>query len=155
MAWKFLCAIAFLAVGGDAAAVLGQTQGERQKGAPLKDKMPWYHSTDEIHSEITQIASSCQGAQIEITTKSSYSSQGAGKIDIDVLTVRKQGASPRTKAMFVFGEHARELVSPESSLDLLRALCGQGSSASHVANLLDTVEFTVVPNANPLGRKKV
>jgi len=126
-----------------------------QQGAPLKEKMPWYHTTQEIHDEIADISASCQGAQIELTTKTKYNPNGAGEIAIDVLKVSKVGATPRTKAMFVFGEHARELVSPESSLDLLRSLCGHGSSGSRVSNLLDTVEFTVVPNANPLGRKKV
>lgn len=104
---------------------------------------------------IASISSSCEGAQIELSTKSKYSAAGAGEVAIDVLQVRKAGATPRTKAMFVFGEHARELVSPESSLDLLRSLCGQGFQGSRVSKLLETVEFTVVPNANPLGRKKV
>jgi len=158
MAWKFLFALAVLVVGGDGATVRGQKGGATvrgQKGSPMKEKMPWYHTTDEIHNEIADIATSCQGAQVEISTKSKFSPNGAGEIAIDVLTVRKQGASPRTKAMFVFGEHARELISPESSLDLLRSLCGQGSGGSRVSKLLDSVEFTIVPNANPLGRKKV
>lgn len=141
-----------LVLGGDAAAVLGQ------KGAPLKEKMPWYHSTDEIHNAITDISAVCQGAQIELETKTRVNAgDSAGtEVAIDVLKIRKPGSAARTKAMFVFGEHARELVSPESSLDLIRTLCGQGSSSkSRVSNILDNVEFTVVPNANPLGRKKV
>lgn len=151
MVRKLLFAIALLSVSGDAAAVRGQ------KGAPLKEKMPWYHSTQEIHDEIADIATACQGAQIELTTKSKINAGDAAgtEVAIDVLKVRKAGASSRTKAMFVFGEHARELVSPESSLDLLRTLCGQGSGSSRASSLLDKVEFTIVPNANPLGRKKV
>jgi hypothetical protein len=144
-------AIALLAVGSDAAVV----RGPNAKGAPLKEKMPWYHSTDEIHDQIVDIAGSCQNAQVDITTKSQMNGAGAGEIKIDVVKVRKSGATPRTKAMFVFGEHARELISPESSLDLLRSLCGQGAQSSRVSKMLDTVEFIVVPNANPLGRKKV
>jgi hypothetical protein len=94
---------------------------------------------------------------MEISTRSKVNSANAAgtQVEIDVVTVRKPGASPRTKALYVFGEHARELVSPESSLDLLHSLCGTGSTSSHASNILDNVEFTIVPNANPLGRKKV
>lgn len=156
MALKHFFAIALLAVGSEAATVRGKKAAVRaQQGAPLKEKMPWYHTTDEIHDQIAEISSSCQGADIQISTKTKINGAGMGEIAIDVLTVRSKTASPRTKAMFVFGEHARELVSPESGLDLLRSLCGQGSGGSRISKLLETVEFTVVVNANPLGRKKV
>lgn len=136
---------------GEAAAV------RKQQGAPLKEKMPWYHSTDEIHDAIKDLSMACQGAQIDFTTKTQVNAgTSAGtEVAIDIVKVRKPGASSRTKAMFVFGEHARELVSPESSLDLLRTLCGQGSASFHASTILDNVEFTIVPNANPLGRRKV
>jgi len=119
--------------------------------------MPWYHSTQEIHDEVSAIAASCENAQVEFTTKTKMNSRddAGAEIAIDVVKIRKAGSTPRTKAMFVFGEHARELVSPESSLDFLRTLCGQGALSSRAASLLDKVEFTIVPNANPLGRKKV
>lgn len=156
MACIVILAIALVSAASEAGKVNGKT-GQKDKGAPLKEKMPWYHTTDELHAEVSDIASSCQGAQIEFTTKTKMNTgDNAGtEIAIDVLKVRKSGSSPRTKAMFVFGEHARELVSPESSLDLLRNLCGQGASSNRMADLLDKVEFTIVPNANPLGRKKV
>jgi hypothetical protein len=153
MAWIFFLALAFHLVG----FVAAKYPARGQKGQPLKEKMPWYHSTQEIHDEIADISMTCQGAQIEVTTKTRVNSGSAAgqEVALDVLTVRKPGATARTKAMFVFGEHAREIVSPESALDLLRTLCGHGSGASRVSELLDRVEFTVVPNANPLGRKKV
>mmetsp|Transcript_82054 Transcript_82054/g.129200 ORF Transcript_82054/g.129200 Transcript_82054/m.129200 type:complete len:437 (-) Transcript_82054:19-1329(-) len=153
-----LFAPALCSLGANAASLRehkGQTR--EPKGRPLKEKMPWYHSTQELRDEITDISSVCEGAQIERTTKTKVNSQGAAgqEVSLDVVTVRKSGASARTKAMFVFGEHARELVSPESGLDLLRTLCGRGKGTSRVSDLLDHVEFTVVPNANPLGRQKV
>lgn len=155
MVWKAFFAIVLSCTACEAAAVHGSSN--RQQGAPLKEKMPWYHTTQEIHDQVTEIANSCSGASVEFTTKTKINSgdQAGTSIDIDVVKVRKLGNSARTKAMFVFGEHARELVSPESSLDLLRTLCGQGSGSSRVAALLDKVEFTIVPNANPMGRKKV
>jgi hypothetical protein len=157
MALRSIFAIALLVAGGEAAFTSDGQTVRGQQGAPLKEKMPWYHTTEEIHQEISDIAAACQGAEVEFTTKTQVNSgTSAGtEIAIDVLKIRKAGVGPRTKAMFVFGEHARELVSPESSLDLLRTLCGQGAASSRVSSLLDKVEFIVVPNANPLGRKKV
>lgn len=52
--------------------------------------------------------------------------------------------------MLVFGEHSRELISPEVALGLARTLCGKGA---HKA--LEVADFVIVPNANPLGRLKV
>merc|ERR1740117_2683367 len=59
--------------------------------------------------------------------------------------------------MLVFGEHARELISPESGLHFAQTLCGQGNVAEgeHADALLNDVEFTLIPNANPIARKQV
>lgn len=123
----------------------------------MKEKMPWYHSSDEIHQTISDLSANCQGADVEFTQKSRMNSADAAgtNIDLDVLHVRRKGDQPKTKALFVFGEHARELVSPESGLDFVRNLCGQGRESQRANELLDRVEFTVVPNANPIGRRQV
>lgn len=130
-----------------------KASGGHDKSDPLKVKMPWYHSTQEIHDEVADIALACKGAQMEVTTRTEMSV--TTEVPIQVVKVRKAGATPRTKSMFVFGEHSRELVSPESGLDFLRTLCGEGIGGSRVSALLDNVEFIIVPNANPLGRQKV
>jgi hypothetical protein len=69
------------------------------------------------------------------------------------------------KVFLLFGEHSRELISPESGLYFLRGLCGEvplkvpaqaelleDSSADQV---LDDSEFQIVLNANPGSRRKV
>jgi hypothetical protein len=71
----------------------------------------------------------------------------------------------------LFGEHARELVSPESGLHFLETLCGDLAEeqsatenggaggdkplASRVQELLKTTKFQVVVNGNPNSRRNV
>lgn len=123
--------------------------GDGKKGRPMKEVMGWYHSGDEIHSELVKLIDSCQevGADAEMFTAGS----------LDVMRVRASGAlSSGTKAVLVFGEHARELISPETALGFVRSLCGQGAQAGLARETLAKgVEFVVVPNANPNGRKVV
>jgi len=73
-----------------------------------------------------------------------------------VVRVRGSGSSTGTKAVMVFGEHARELISPETALGFVRSLCGQGGHVDLAkTTLAKGVEFVIVPNANPNGRRKV
>merc|ERR1719321_881722 len=78
-------------------------------------------------------------------------------ISLDVLHLSKEGGSPSKKAFFVSGEHARELISPESGLQLLRDICGQGNSMDQelVNKVMGTTSFVIIPNGNPVSRKKV
>jgi len=142
--------------GADGRSVRAAVEGLVQ-GQPMKEKFPWYHTTSEIRQELQDLSATCQGADVELTTRSRVNSANAAgeEIELDVLHIRKGGIKPRTRALYVFGEHARELVSPESALDFLRTLCGRGRESEHAAAVLENVEFTVVPNANPLGRQQV
>lgn len=75
---------------------------------------------------------------------------------MDVLRVRRPGgAKKKSRAMYVFGEHARELVTVEAALAFVQALCGQGGNAESAAKALDSTDFLIVPNANPISRKQV
>lgn len=129
----------------------------RHRGAPLKEQWPWYHSGQELRSAFQELAASCSGAEATVTTLSRINSQEAAgqEVQIDALRIRRQGASVRAKAMFVFGEHARELITGEAALGLARALCGKGPGTKRADQVLSSVEFVLVPNANPIGRNQV
>lgn len=92
-----------------------------------------------------------------MSTTSKVNTQAAAgtNVELDVMTIRKSGGGPKIKAFFVFGEHARELITGEAAVGLARTLCGQGPNAAQAAKVLETTEFVFVPNANPVGRKEV
>jgi len=118
------------------------------KGAPVKQLMPWYKTGDEIHDALHALTENCPGAEASLTTEFD------GDLGLDVFKVSRSTSSstPKTKAMFVFGEHARELISPESGLHFAKKLCSQDPQAD---SELNDVEFTLIPNANPIARKLV
>jgi hypothetical protein len=127
------------------------------RGTPLKVQWPWYHSADEIHTELQNLAESCAGADASLSTVSRMNSASSAgeEVKIDVFRVRGRNAKSSSRAMLVFGEHARELITGETALSLARALCGGGSDSESAQQVLTTVDFVIVANANPLGRKQV
>lgn len=136
---------------GVAALLMFQVQAKN--GKPLKEIMPWYHSTEEIHTELSDVVEKCKAAGLNVER----SPLGESSPDLEVLRFRGGDTSktPSVKAFFVFGEHARELISPESALDFAHTLCGRGPNAAQARSTLESVEFIVVPNANPVARKQV
>ena len=42
-------------------------------------------------------------------------------MDVDIVTMKKPGSTPKNKMYFLFGEHARELISPESGIYFLKS----------------------------------
>jgi len=130
---------------------------EENTGRPLKETMPWYRTTDELHQELGDLSSSCNGAVVEMSseTKLNTGSAAGQSVELDVLRIRKSSVHGKVKAMLVFGEHARELITGESALDFVRTLCGNGKYAAKAAEVLDNVQFTIIPNANPVARRLV
>jgi len=147
----------FCAVCGILVSVADAIPRAPTKGLPLKQTLPWYHSADELHAALQQLVGQCGGANLDISQRSMINTADAAgeDISIDVVHIGRQGQQPKTKAMLVFGEHARELISPESALHLVQTLCGSGPAANRASSVLDNVAFVIVPNANPLGRKTV
>lgn len=127
------------------------------KGAAMKDTWPWYHSADEIHSSLSQLAGNCHGADLDVSQRSEINAANAAGevVQLDVVHISRSSPQPKAKAMLIFGEHAREVISPESALHFVRALCGEGPEAERASRVLDNVSFTIVPNANPMSRKLV
>jgi len=129
-----------------------------QTNSTLKMKYSFYHTSDEIKSEITRLSKHCNDALNATTVRD-------GEVDIDVVTVRKPGVKAPNKVFILFGEHSRELISPESGLYFLRALCGEADHAASTAaslvrseataDVLQDAEFQLVLNANPRSRRKV
>jgi len=122
--------------------------------AVVQATYPFYHTSDELHSEVVRLSKACNGM---LTFKTVNDTD----VSLDVITVRKAGVKSLNKVFMLFGEHARELISPESGMYFLKALCGDTKLSAafletgHLANVLDKSEFQIVLNANPRSRKKV
>lgn len=56
------------------------------------------------------------------------------------------------KAFIIFGEHARELISPETGLHFVKKLCSDDES---VKSIVDNYEMKMIVNMNPISRSKV
>lgn len=127
-------------------------QGHRiqQRSETMSELYPFYHSTEDIRKELQRLAHNCTG----LTLKSVPAGSDPHRT-IDVVTVRKPGASPVNKIFILFGEHSRELISPESGLHLVKSLCGETSLSQHAQSVLEDSEFQIVVNGNPGSRRKV
>lgn len=113
----------------------------------LKVEYPFYHSTSEIHDEAQILVNSCAtGATLRTVTESGVS--------VDVVHVNSTSSKPTNRVFLLFGEHSRELISPESGLGLLRMLCAKKQSTLVTDTLKDS-EFEMVLNGNPRSRVKV
>lgn len=112
---------------------------------------PWYHSGESIHAALADLTANCDKANLALT------SLGGESVSLDVVRVTKGSSKGKKKALFVFGEHAREVVSPESGLHFLLTLCGKTATSDQelLDRVLATTDFVIVPNANPMGRKQV
>jgi hypothetical protein len=117
----------------------------------------YYHSSDDIHEKLTSLVSSgCTGLTMETRSKS----DGSGyDVSVDVVTINRNPDQPKKNKFFVlFGEHARELISPESALHFVESLCGQHGDdmdEAKIDGVLRDSEFQVIVNGNPNSRRKV
>ena len=55
----------------------------------------------------------------------------------------------------LFGEHARELISPETGLNIAKAVCGRADTTVDMQENLKHFNYHMVLNANPASRRKV
>lgn len=139
-------------VSGSIAAVVkhrfrGKASANRVQSSSMMKLHPYYHSTDAIHDELTALATRCPGMTLE--------SRAADTRSIDVVTIKAEGTSPVNKNFLLFGEHARELISPESGLHFIKTLCGEAGNKERAAKILQDSEFQIVVNGNPASRKHV
>mmetsp|Transcript_92224 Transcript_92224/g.257763 ORF Transcript_92224/g.257763 Transcript_92224/m.257763 type:complete len:413 (-) Transcript_92224:126-1364(-) len=108
---------------------------------------PFYHTTEKISEELKRLSESCPGMSLQQV--------GGPERSIDVVTIRAPGSTPVNKNFLLFGEHSRELISPESGLHLVRSLCGETDLSAQAKEVLQESEFQIVVNANPVSRKRV
>merc|ERR1719389_696108 len=81
---------------------------------------------------------------------------GSDSLSMDVVKIKAEGSQPVNRNFYLFGEHARELISPETGLELVKTLCGQNPTLSDKArDALKDSEFEIVVNGNPNSRSKV
>lgn len=133
------------------AAMLLGGAARAPSGPSVKATMPWYHTSDEVHSAISDLAQHCDGATLELSSRTKPREDASSEqVQLDVIHVSRGDSANKTRAFLIFGEHARELISVESGLDFVRTLCGVPRQ-----DVLDRVDFTIVPNANPVGRREV
>ena len=92
----------------------------------------FYHSTDVIHEFFEKLQSNCPNAEVKI--------EHWGKDPpLQLVHIQKpvafaggvRPAAPK-RTMLLFGEHARELISPETALQFARDLCGQNKDPANV-----------------------
>lgn len=122
---------------------------EASRRSGLKLEYPFYHTSLEIQSEARRLAASCNGL-------GSFWSVNESGVSIDIVRVRATTPNPANKVFIMFGEHSRELISPESGLALLRMLCGADPSRLNlVSTTLQDSDFEFVLNANPRSREQV
>jgi hypothetical protein len=122
--------------------------GDDDSRTTLKNKYPFYHTSKEIRKSIELLSKDCGGAMTVET-------HSEDDVDIDVVHVRKPNSTPINKVFILFGEHSRELISPESGLHMLEVMCGKTTSDVSIPSILEDSEFQLVLNGNPSSRGKV
>mmetsp|Transcript_36698 Transcript_36698/g.84444 ORF Transcript_36698/g.84444 Transcript_36698/m.84444 type:complete len:433 (-) Transcript_36698:78-1376(-) len=136
----------------NARQLANSTRTAQEDTVALSELFPFYHTSQGIHDELVALASRCP----ELTVRTAQASGSAGQTrDIDVVTVAAEGSTPVNRNFLLFGEHARELISPESGLHFLKSLCGETSLADKAKDVLRENHFQVVVNGNPGSRRQV
>jgi len=130
-------------------------RGDAQRDAgrvetALTGAYPFYHSTKELASEVRRLAQGCRGAMTVVTA-----SHGSLSLDAAYLS-KPTNHTGKTRFSMITGEHARELIGPETALHFLKMLCGEvAADGIDVDKILDHTEFQVIFNANPVSRQSV
>lgn len=135
-----------LLLASSANGAAGLMARERESAGVLIEKYPFYHTSSALTEEASSLASSCTGLTI------SAEADGAASVPVARLApLSGEGGQRRElKVLMVFGEHARELISPETGLAWLRKLC-----SAEGTKLRQQTSFVMVLNANPAGRAMV
>lgn len=140
---------------------------EKKSYSTSKDRLkvgnlaPYYHTSEQIHEAVTELANNCQNGNLSVQTKTSVDGNGYN-VAVDVVDITSNDSAEGTeknKFFILFGEHARELISPESALHFLQTLCGESDlstvEAEKIKKTLSHTDFRIITNGNPNSREKV
>lgn len=109
--------------------------------AGFGSNLNFYHTSNEILGALKNLQ--CEGLSLDAAVDNGVS--------LPLARISSLGkGTDITRVMYVFGEHARELISPEVGLSLVKSLCSdQGKDARQSA------EYRLILNANPISRRKI
>jgi hypothetical protein len=126
-------------------------------------KINWnvYHTTEvftnflkfnqnikEMNKEINDLIDDCDGMLSKTTILEDP--------QIEMLKIsNEKEIGVKHDSFLLFGEHARELISSETGLNIVKAMCGKVETTVDVQKTLKNYNFHVVLNANPLSRLEV
>jgi hypothetical protein len=110
----------------------------------------WYHSTQEIYAHFEKLQSNCTLATVTIER------YGTNPVIPTITFTGKAAPGAKEIGMILFGEHARELISPETAVRMGDDLCGAHPETRALAEkVLRHTVFHFIPVGNPLGRAAV
>ena len=105
----------------------------------------FYHTTDQLLEEFR--STPCSTGSV---TVSDDEEQSIPRVEIS------SGGSGKENIVLFFGEHARELISPETGLRFFQYLCGnEKSTRAKAKKLLETVNVVIYPVVNVGGRRAI
>eukprot|EP00466_Bigelowiella_natans_P019441 jgi/Bigna1/128089/aug1.5_g2797 len=140
-----------------------------------------YHTTEQIIKEALELTNSCSYLTVEqetlqnttlpvfrlelqassqeaknenSNTNSSEIEGSLAEIDASMSSSQSQNREAKLNSLLIFGEHARELISPELGLAFVKYLCNNGND-KRVQRVLNSISFKIYPVVNVKGRAKI
>lgn len=110
-----------------------------------------YHTTEEIFSRLDSLAdSTCNN----ILQKKTFS---VGSNEMKYYFLSSPSKTNKQNVYILFGEHSRELISPELALFFMETLCGEGYlyDKNTVVKILEQNNFLIFPIVNVPGKLEV
>eukprot|EP00397_Hematodinium_sp_SG-2012_P038876 GEMP01042361.1.p1 GENE.GEMP01042361.1~~GEMP01042361.1.p1 ORF type:complete len:414 (+),score=87.04 GEMP01042361.1:219-1460(+) len=123
----------------------------------------FYYTTEGIEKQLQGLTANCPRKDIQLHVTANTATQN-GQDDVSLTVVRiwttpKQGDAAKKQMLLVANEHARELITGDSCVYTVKALCDQpeiDSKVRHDAGIaLVHTNFTLICNANPTQRRVV
>lgn len=118
----------------------------------LKQQFPFYHSSAELWQAVQKLQSDCSRTM----TIQTVNDTGVEiyKVSLTQKGTTADSADRRNRFFLLAGEHARELIGPESLLYFMQTLCGKTELSKERASshALDSIDFDMILNGNPLSR---